>query len=189
MEMKIGKKQIAFYGVKGYWNYLTEPNREGQFTTQIVITEEMADEIEEKFNKKPTNLAMKNKQEVKNAKKADRTPVMFEGSDDDYVLNLTQTSTWPSGDPRQISVSLEGKAFTDGVGGGTVMNILCNTAMTSKGLGMYLDKVGIVDLVEAEFSTGGGEDEFEGFDEVDMGAPKPPAKSSSDFEDDDDPFA
>lgn len=186
MEMKIGNKQVAFYGVKGYWNYLTETNRDGMYTTQIVITEEMADEIEAKFNKSPTNLGQKNKKETKNAAKGERTPVLFEGSDDDYVLNLSQSGTWKSGDPKQISVSLDGKAFTDRVGSGSTLNILCNIAKTSKGLGMYLDKVNIVDLVEV--AGGGGADEFDGFDKVDMGEQKKSRDSFDDIDDDDVPF-
>jgi hypothetical protein len=195
MDMKIGKKQIAFYGVKAYWNYLTEPHKDRdtgkeEYKTQIVITEEMADEISEKFNKKPSNLGMKNKVEAKNAKKADRTPVLFDGDDDDYVLNLGQTATWPSGDPRTLTVKLDNKAFKGGVGAGSTLNVLCNIANTSKGLGMYLEAVTIVDLVEADYG-GGGSDEFEGFDRVDMGEPvkaKEAEADFKDFDDDDMPF-
>lgn len=195
MEMKIGKKQIAFYGVKAYWNYLTEPHKDRdtgkeEYKTQIVITEEMADEIAEKFNKKPSNLGMKNKTETKNAKKADRTPVLFDGDDDDYVLNLGQTATWPSGDPRTITVKLDGKAFKGGVGAGSTLNVLCNIANTSKGLGMYLEAVTIVDLVEADYDSSGA-DEFEGFERVDMGGPvkaKVTETDFDDFDDDDTPF-
>jgi hypothetical protein len=194
MEMKIGKKQVAFYGVKGYWNYLTEPHKDRdtgkvEYKTQIVISEEMADEIEEKFNKKPSNLGMKNKTAIKNAKKADKTPVLFDGNDDDYILNLGQTATWPSGDPRQLTVTFEDKPLKEPVGAGSTMNILCNIGQTSKGAGLYLEAVKVIDLVEAEFSSGGS-DEFEGFDRVDMGEPNKVADNDDfgDFDDDDIPF-
>ena len=192
MEMKIGKKQVAFYGVKGYWNYLTEPHKDKdtkkvEYKTQIVISEEMADEIEEKFNKKPSNLGMKNKTAIKNAKKADKQPILFDGNDDDYILNLTQTATWPSGDARQLTVKYDGAPLKDPVGAGSTMNILCNIGNTAKGLGLYLEAVTVTDLVEAEFSSGGS-DEFEGFDRVDMGEPSQVADNDDfgdDFEDDD----
>ena len=193
MEMKIGTKQIAFYNVKGYWNYLTEPHKDRdtgkvEYKTQIVISEDMADEIAEKFNKKPSNLGMKNKTAIKNAKKSDKEPILFDGADDDYILNLGQSTVWPSGDARQLTVKYENKAFRDVVTPGSTMNILCNIANTSKGLGMYLEAVTIVELAEGDFGAcgGGTPDEFEGFDRVDMSVAKDPENDFSDsFEDDD----
>lgn len=158
-DMQIGKRQVLFKGVKGYWNYLTSPNDDGKYSTQIVLTEKQVDELlEAGFNKDPKSIADKEKAAQRNAKK--KGTEYREGypdeSQEDYVLNLA-TNAFINGKPVKLPVTMNGAVFEEAIGAGSTLDILCQRAMTSKGESLFLHKVDVKDLVP----VAGGSDEFE----------------------------
>lgn len=167
-----------------------------EYSIDVAVTEEVADQWDELFAKQPskkfTNAKFREKYKMEDD---DELPVP--DAKKQFIIKMTQKAQKKDGDPigakliPRVFVVEEGKGkditFETNVGNGSTGKVMVRAVANDYGLFAYLSRVKVDNLIEYNADNTAEEKDFLGVDEVELAdAPEQFATSGTTRDDDDD---